>query len=296
MSVIYLTPKRFRSLGTGVDLTGMSDADILPSLTVAAAMTNSYCAVPTDHDFRGGSITNEQHGWDIGNQWKLPNNRIYPFHRPIREVTQLRIDITNTQYLLLDQPSNLYINLTEGWVEPVALSLTSAGLFGGSVLPSVGLREPVAKIDYTYGWSFAVIGEELTSYSSGTLQAVNQFWFDDPVPLIKKNGTTLPTDQYEVDYAEGIVTVSSYDSSAIYSADYSHPLPVALARGSAMIATDVLGQSAIAGAGMLGLSGIRVEEVELRQSSKVGLYTTPVNGAARLLLAPYVYLNWAGGT
>lgn len=292
MSAIYLTPKRYRSLGTGVDLTGLSDADILPSLIVASAMVNSCCNTPTDHDFRGGTITNEQHTWDVGNQWKLGSNRVYPFHRPVKTVSQMRIDITNTQYLLLDDPTKLYINTVEGWVEPVALSLTSIGLFGGSVLPSVGLREPVAKIDYTYGWEFAVSGEELTSYSEGVLQAINQFWFDSPVPVIYKNGTTLPSNQYEINLNEGIVTVSSYDSAAIYAADYSHPLPTSVARATAMVATDVMGQSAIAGAGMLGLSGIRVEEVELRQSSKVGLYTTPVNGAATLLLTPYKYFNW----
>jgi hypothetical protein len=292
MSAIYLTPKRFRTLGTGVDLTGMSDADILPSLTIAAAMVNSCCAAPTDHDFRGGSVSLEQHTWDIGNQWKLGSNRVYPYHRPIKEVSQLRIDITTTQYLLIDDPTKLYVNNVEGWVEPIALALTSYGLFGGSILPSVGLREPVARINYTYGWQFDVIGEELTSYSEGVLQAINQFWFDDPVPVIYKNSVTLPTDQYEIDYTEGIVTVSSYDSTAIYAADYSHPLPTAIARAAGMVATDVIGQSNIAAAGLLGLSGIRVEEVELRQSSKVNFYTTPVNPAATLLLAPYKYFNW----
>lgn len=287
-----MTPKRYRTLGTGVSLP-TADSDLLPSLTAASAMVNSYCAAPVDHDFRGGSITSEQHPWDIGNQWHMGTTKVYPYHRPIKSVGQLQIDVTNIQHVTIAS-NELYANKVEGWVEPVVLALTTVGMFGMTILPGVGLREPVARLDYDYGWAFSSSNEELTSVSEGTLQALNQFWLDDPVPIIKKDGAVLPNTQYSVDGTEGIVTVSSYESTAIYTADYSYPLPLPIARATAMIATDIIGQSAIAAAGLLGMSGLRVEEVELRQSSKVGLYTTPVNGAAQLLLAPYKYLNWGG--
>jgi len=290
VSAIYLTHKRFRTLGTGLTLPD-SDADLLPSLTVASAMVNTYCAAPVDHDFRGGSISQEQHDWQIGNQWKMGTVKVYPYHRPIKTVGQLQIDVTNIQHVTI--PANeMYVNKVEGWVEPVVLAITTVGMFGMTILPGVGLREPVARLDYDYGWSFTANNEPLASMSEGTLQALSQFWLDEPTPVIKKNGATLPSNQYTIDFNEGIVTVSGYDSTAAYSATYGYPLPLPLARATAMVATDVIGQAAIATAGLLGLSSIKVEEVQITQSSKIGLYETPVNGAAQLLLAPYKYLNW----
>jgi len=292
VAATYLTPKRFRTFGTGVDLSSTTDDQLLPTLSVAAAMVNAYCAAPMSHDFRGGTVTDEQHVWKLGNAHQAENQRIWPKHRPIRSASQLRIDVTNTQYVTLSG-SSLYVNTVENWVEPVALALSSVGLFNVAVLPNVGLRTPVAKLTYEYGWSFEAVDETLTTYSAdGRLQAMNQFWDETAPVVVTQNGSTLPSNQYDVDYTEGIVTVSSYDSTAMYAASYTYTLPSNIAMATALVASDLLGQANIAAAGLLGLSGIKVEEVELRQSAKVGLYTTPINGAAQRLLAPYVYLSW----
>lgn len=278
-------------MGTGVDLSETTDDQILPMIAVASAMANNYCSAPIGHDFRGGTVTDEKHHWDPGNVYRAGTTRVYPKHRPVKSVAGFRIDVTNTQYITISTNS-LYINPAEGWVEPVALALTTAGMFGYALLPSIGLREPVARIAYDYGWQFEESNDLATVYSGSVLQLSNQFIDDSQEFALKKNGTELPSSSYDVDWNEGLVTVSGYDSTAVYSADYTHKLPWAIASATSLILSDLFGQQRIAGSGMLGLSGLKVEEIEIRQSAKVGLYSTPVNGAAARLLDPYVYLSW----
>jgi hypothetical protein len=295
MPPIYLTPTRYRSLGLGVDLSSRTDTELASILNIAAGLVNSYCSVPTNHDFRGGTVTLEQHVWDWGTtQTPLPL-RVYPDHTPIRSVSELRIDVTNTQFISYTDPDQLYIHTDKGFVEPISLAASTVGMFGTYVLPSVGLRLPVAKLSYVYGWVFSAIDEELTTYSSsaGIVQGQNQFWLDDPTVIVKKNGVTLTAGaQYTLDAFEGQVTVSSFDPTAIYSATYDYPLPGSIALATALVGTDVLGQTNINASGLLGLSGLRVEEVELRQSARTGFTVNAVSMAAKTLLAPYVYHNW----
>lgn len=286
-----MTPKRFRTLGTGIALPD-TDAALLPVLAISSQMVNAYCSAPTDHDFRGGSVTDEQHEWEVGNDWARGTTRVYPYHRPLRSASRLRIDLTNTQYVTLSDPNTLYVNKAEGWIEPVAVALTTAGMFGWALLPGIGLRTPTAKIDYVYGWSLSATNETLASISGGTLQAMSQFWDSDVTPVIKKDGLELSSSQYSIDYDEGIVTVSNYTAESVYTASYTHPLPLAIARATALIATDVLAQASNATKGLIGIQQLTVEEISIRQSSSMGLYGSPVNGAAKTLLAPFVYLSW----
>lgn len=291
MTAIYMTPKRFRSLGTGMTLPATDDG-LLPALTVASATVNTYCAAPTDHDFRGGSVVAEQHRWDIGNAWKKGTTRVYPFHRPLKSASALQIDLTNTQYVSLSDPNTLYVNKTESWVEPVAVALTTAGMFGWQILPGIGLREPTAKISYKYGWSLESNDEMLASYSGDQFQAASQFWDSDVAPVIKKDGSELSSNEYSIDYVEGIVTIPSHDATSVYTASYTYSLPVAIARATALVATDYLAQTELAQKGMIGISQLTVEEITLRQSTTIGLYNQPVNVAAQMLLAPFRYTSW----
>ena len=71
--MIYLTPNRYRSLGTGVDLTSKSDADLRAILTQAATLTGVTVNAPTGYSFLGGTITNEEHIWETGNKYKAPS-------------------------------------------------------------------------------------------------------------------------------------------------------------------------------------------------------------------------------
>jgi hypothetical protein len=288
MTATYLTPKRYRTLGSGIALPD-TDAELVPALTVASAMVNTYCAAPVDHDFRGGSVTDEQHPWESGNAWRFGSSRVYPYHKPIRSASKFQVDITNEQRLTLDDPVGLYINKVEGWIEPVALALTSGALFGWSIMPNINL---VAKVDYEYGWRFTATDEQLASVSGGELQALNQFWFTDTPAVIKQDGNTLSSSQYTVDSIEGRVTVSGYDSASVYAATYEYPLPPAISQATGLIATDILAQAGVAAAGLNGLSYLRVEEIEIRQSSTIGLYARPVNAAAAMLLTPYIYQSW----
>lgn len=292
MTAIYLSPKRLRFLGTGLDLSSTTDDRILPSLVIASAMTNRYCAAPVDHDFKGGSVTDERHAWDVGNAHRIARGRIYPNHRPIKTVDHLQIDVTNTQYVTISG-SSLYVNPRENWVEPVALALTTVGLFGAGILPNVGLDTPVSKLTYEYGWEFDAIDEPLASYSGGSaLMAPDQFFTDDTV-VVKKDGTTLTeVTDYTLDRYEGMVTVSDYDPLAYYTASYTYPLPRPIALAVSFIATDVIAQQGLVGRGLVGLQSIEVEEITLRVSRASGISQVPINLAAAKLLDPFVYLSW----
>lgn len=253
-------------------------------------MANSFCAAPSNHDFRGGSVTDERHVWEVGNAHRIGRQRIWPFHRPIRSVDHLRIDVTNTQYVQIEDTS-LYVNPQENWVEPVALALTTVGLFGAGILPNVGLDTPVSKLTYTYGWEFTATDEPLASYSGSMLMAPDQFWTTDTVE-VKQDGAVLAEGDYTIDAYEGMVTVSGYDSSAFYTASYTYTLPRPVGLATALIATDVMAQQGIVGRGLIGLSSLTVEEISMRVSKSSGISQVPVNGAAASLLMPFVYLSW----
>jgi hypothetical protein len=287
----YLTPLRYRALGTGVDLSSKTDAELAAHLDAASALVNAWCAAPDGHDFRGGTITGEKHRWEIGNVYKSGTQRIWPFHKPVKSVSALEIQVTNTQQITFSG-GNLYLNEYDGYVEPIALGVTTAGMFGWAILPNVGMATPVGVVDYAYGWEFQATDEELFPYS-GQLMAGNQFWDQSQTVTIKKNGL-VQTSGFTIDYEEGTVTVSGGAlPSDTWTATYSYPLPPGIARATGFVMDDLHGQSAIAAAGMIGLSGIKVEEVELRQSSRVNFAVQPINAAAATLLAPYRYVSIA---
>jgi len=287
----YLTPLRYRSQGTGVDLSAKTDTELAAHIDAASALVNTWCAVPDGHSFRGGTITGEKHRWEIGNVYKSGTQRIWPFHKPVKSVSALEIQVTNTQKITFSG-GNLYLNEYDGYVEPIALGVTTAGMFGWAILPNVGMATPVGVVDYTYGRSLQATDEELYTYS-GQLLAGNQFWETGQPVTIKKNGT-IQTTGFTLDYEEGTVTVSGGAlPSDIWTATYTYPLPPGIARATGLVVGDLLGQSAIAAAGLIGLSGIKVEEVELRQSARVSFAVQPINAAAATLLAPYRYVSIA---
>lgn len=246
-------------------------------------MANRYCAAPIDHDFRGGTVTDEKHAWNIGNAHRLGTQRLWPNHRPVRSATSMRIDISNTHYATY---TDLYLNEREGWVEPISLTPTILAFGIGG-----GLAEPVAKLSYEYGWEFEAVDEPMASYSGSQLMAPDQFWTDDDV-VIKKDGTALLEAEYTLDRYEGMATVSGYDATAMYTASYTYPLPRPIALGTGLIATDVIAQQGIVGRGLVGLSSLTVEEISMRVSMRSGISQIPINMAAASLLDPFVYVSW----
>lgn len=289
----YLTPRKFSSMKLGVDLSSKSNYELAEALELAAAIADSFCQVPSNHDFRGGMVVGEQHPWNTGNAHIPGQRRIYPDHFPIKSVDSIEINVTTEQRVTFPG-SSLYINYVENWVEIVTLELSVASVFAAGILPNLGLIRPVSKIDYAYGWDYEVNDERLSygvSATSGTeFQGLNQFWTLDPI-VVKKNGTTLAeTTDYTVDRVEGIVKLNgALSSTDLLTASYHHPLPLGIPRATALIAADLIAQEAIYGAGLGGLSSLRVEEVEMRVSRTTGFNSTPINPAAAKLLGRYRY-------
>jgi hypothetical protein len=206
--------------------------------------------------------------------------------RPIRSVTGLQIYVTKTQHIDFTEDS-IFTNKALGYCEPVGTPNTTA-LF--TAVPPWGLTAEVALLDYDYGYRFSVFGEALATISGG-LQAANQFWVDDDVELAKDGVVQAPS-TYEADIEEGTIVPDDLDESALWTLSYTHRVPFNVARGTAMILTDLIGYTNINASGLSGLSGIKVEEIELRQSSRVGFNVDSVSPAARLLLEPYKEVSW----
>lgn len=281
--MLYLTPNRYRTLGTGVDLSGTDDAELRTILTNASQMANRAASAPINYSFLGGTVANEEHQWQTGNVYKRPSGRLWPFNRPLREVSGVRINVTRTNYIDFAD-DQLFTQKDLGYTEPVAAPSTTA-LF--TSVPPWLLTSPVAYINYTYGFQFDVVDEPMTTFS-GYLQADNQFWFTEEDVALLKNGAIMDPDDYTVNYTEGtIVPDSMFTPDDEFLVSYSHKLPPDVKAAVQLIATDLVGSTAIAAAGLIGLSGMKVEEVELRQSSKVNFAVTPVNPAAQAYLGPY---------
>jgi hypothetical protein len=289
----YLTPARYRTMGTGANLLSTADGVLANHIASASALVNAYCCVPAGYDFRGGTIVGEQHVWDVGNVKRSPSNRVWPFCRPIKTVSSLSIEITNNQSISFTQAGSLYHHATEGWVEPVDLALTSFGVFGYGILPNIGLRQPVARLNYTYGYDFYA-EEVVTAQSGGFFLADNQFFTDEDIILIDANDDlVLPTD-YTVNKTEGTVTMATPPTIGIeYTLSYHYKIPPAVVRATSMLVTDLIAAASLATTGVSILGSLKVEEVEIRSNTKTGFLNTGVHGAAASLLAPYVVRSMA---
>jgi hypothetical protein len=286
----YLTPGRYRTLGSGVRLGGVSDTELLSHIQTASALVNGYTCQPSGYDFRGGAVVGEPHEWDLGNDYRAPSNRVYPFCRPIRTVSKLDIEVTKNQKISFANPDSLYVQEVEGYVEPVDLALTTFGVFGYGVLPNIGLRRPVARVDYEYGWLFDVTDEPVATVSGG-LRTGDQFLTDEEF-ILKKNGTEVDPDDYTLDRREGFITLEGGDPDPgdVYLATYQYPLDRAIARATGLVVTELVGAANVARVGLTGLASIKVEEVELRrlQSRSAGGTAIDYIAPAKTLLDRFI--------
>ena len=260
----YLTPTRYRLMALGIDLSAKSDAELGALIGSASAEVNRHCSAPMGHDFRGGTVEREEHLWDTGNTHRHASGRLWPQHgmgiMPITSCNQIDIYVTKTNYVRFT-PANIFTNGRLGYVEPIAAPVTTA-LF--TSVPPWLLTSPVAYIDYTYAREFKEADELLYSIGGKVYQALNQFWTDD---------NTIP------------------DANDQVSASYTHKMDFAIAMATGIIVTDMLGYSNINASGLGGLSGIKVEEIELRQSSKAGYNNMDIHPAARKYLASFQYVS-----
>jgi len=268
--VPYLTPQRFREMGFGIDISELDDTELMSLISQASAAVDSYCNVPRipqKHDFRGGTVTGEQHRWRYpSSPFEIGQRKYYPFHWPVLEIKQFRIYVTNTQYVEI-APSAMLINNSERYWEVVSLALTGVGLFNALIIPNVGLADPIATSTYTYGWDFLVEDDSLTCSDGQTWRAQNQYWFTDTgrEPVIKKNGTVVTTG-FTVDANEGTVVFdTNLKATDRVTATYHHKLPSDIQYGTGHVAAYLHGQSELHARGMAHLTLLKVAEVTMER-------------------------------
>jgi hypothetical protein len=289
--VQYLTPIRYRRMALGIDLSEKSDAELGALIASASSEVNRFCSAPIDHDFRGGTVEREEHIWDTGNTHRHPSGRLWPKHgmgvMRITDCPQIDIYVTKTNYVRF-QPQNIFINGRMGYVEPIAAPVTTA-LF--TAVPPWLLTAPVAYVDYTYAFPTFTTTEAVYPLGGKTYQAINQFWTDDDVTVTVDG---VANTDFTVDRFEGTITFTDVqDSLSQIMVTYTHKMPFEIQMGTAIVVTDMLGYSNINASGLGGLSGIKVEEIELRQSSKAGFNNKDIHPAAAVYLSSYKYVSWS---
>lgn len=295
----YLTPLRYRSMGQGVDLTDTEDQDLMAHISVASGLVNTHCNVEVSHDFRGGSAVGEEHPWKMGNYMWPGSRRVYPSHFPMLELSKFEIYVTNTQYLNIPVPQTHYEQYLNRIETLVAAS--SIGVWSHTAIPVAGFREPHAKIDYTYGYSFSLTDEQMFPDGGTRWRSYNQWWDSTVEPVVKVNGTAVDVADLTFDYNEGtvdidddVLTLLDIDASEVdnVTCSYTHKLPTNILNATAMITSALLGRAAINAKGLQGLSGIKVEEVEIRQSRDSQIALDAIPGNAEMLLVPYKRFHW----
>jgi hypothetical protein len=292
---MYITPERFRAMGFGLDLTDVEDIELRQTIARASALIDAYCAVPMvpqKHDFRGGTITNEQHSWplpDVSMLSRAGTRRVYIHHRPITEVTAFRVDFTNTFGLDLDK-NNLYVNYIENWAEVVSLAAVVSGVYPVGI--NFGLYTPVAKISYKYGWSIPQTGDYLEPTDADEYRASHQWWHTSPTPKVYID-SVLQTTGYTVNYDEGTVVFNdALTATQVVTADYNYKLPEPIADACGFMVAHLLGERDLQQKGMAGIGMLKVAEVELRRESMGRRATTAaeeMEPEIAALLAPFVY-------
>ncbi len=271
---MYVTPERFRTMGFGANLDAYdsNNVGLRSLLTRASAKVDAALhapMLPQRHDFRGGSITNEQQRYQMGRgPLELSQRVFFLRHTPIKAVSRLWIKATNTHYASFSQ-DEMFISPQLGIVEITSLA-TATGIFGASLIPIVGLTQPIVEVDYTYGYDFEVVDEVLEPTDARLFRAQNQWWTDDPV-VVKVNdvetttGITIDTDEGTVGFDVGL------DSDDVVSASYHHRLPYEISQATGIIAADLVGQERLSALGLTGLRRMRVAEIEVeREGVRVG--------------------------
>lgn len=284
---MYLTPERFRTLGLGSDLSGLDEFELQSILQRASDLVDSYCSVPLlprKHDFRGGTITGEAHTWS-------DSGRFYPWHAPVKTVDSMRVYATNNVYVELGG-DDLFIDISGGYVEIVALAVSPIGFFGATGL--VSLRNPVAQLDYTYGWEFTEVGDYLEPTDAREYRSEHQFWTADPAPIIYVNAVEQTTG-FTINREEGTVVFDDPLTTAdIVTADYTHPLPSEISQATGLIAASLISDRELITKGLGNLAEIQVEEVRLRRDSgRTGTFVVAnaIPDSAKALLSGFQHVT-----
>lgn len=264
---LYLTPQRFRTMALGLDLSEISDDALRAALYRASAQVDSYCNVPllpSPHDFRGGTATDEEHIWHVDGYDRYRPFRFFPMHRPIQTVDSFKVFSTPTVFLEID-PSEVYVHNTGGMLEVSTIHLTQYSAYGAGVLTTlVGLYEPIVRVTYTYGRAFPTL-EPLSTTDEVVYQAPHQWWTDAAVE-VKKNGVVVVSG-ITIDRDEGTVTFDTpNDTDDLVTASYTYSMPLAIAEATALIVADDFGESQMRSRGMSGVDFLQVGEISIRRA------------------------------
>ena len=94
----YLTSNRFALGGFGIDTSGTSKVAMTATLRRATSMVNTFCNGSLLHggfDFRGGTITNEEHIFPIPNPLvAFPGSRrVFVRNKPLKTVSAFSMSV-----------------------------------------------------------------------------------------------------------------------------------------------------------------------------------------------------------
>ncbi len=292
----YMTPGRFRIGGFGVDLSGVDDVELRSILNRSTSLVNAYCTVPTTpvpHDFRGGTIVDEQVPWSVGSPMLPPQNRIYPRHTPLRSLVSARVDVTPSQYLEFNSDE---VYVTPEYFEVTSLAFTGLSPIGNIVWPTIGMQQPMSLVSYVYGSLISEIGEEIEQTDAKEYRAMNQWWWADPAPVVYLDGAEVTSSEYTLNLNEGTVTFDT-NQTGIVSVDYAHKMPSAIAEATGWVGKDLLGERDLTRKGLHGLVELAVGEVRIRRDfPRAGVQKIGVSDQVAQLLDPYKFITVRGGT
>lgn len=293
----YMTPAFLKRMNSGLDLSGVSDEQIARVLDVASSTVNRVTAAPTHpvpHDFRGGSVTLEQHTWDLGNNYRHGSDRVYLYHRPVKSVTEFTLRVTGSQTVSFD-PADIYVNGNDGYIEIISLA-RRLSVFSAGFVPVIGLRQPVAELEYTYGWTFPVVRDRLYADETLTTFAGSHQWWDATAPVrVYLDGVEQNPANYAVDHDEGIIQFAGqiFDGKGV-TADYTHRLPAEIRDAMRLLYVNISEAARMVSSGLTSVKQIKVEEAMLAYSdSKRTVLEQFVDPRVETLLAPYRFRSWA---
>jgi hypothetical protein len=294
----YVTPERFKTMGFGIDLDAVEDSELRSVLRRASDRVNAITAapgLPVPHDFRGGSITAEEHHYRMGGINEAAQRSIRLWHTPIKAVSDLRILLTNSQGVVFDSTELMVFDKE---VEIVSLAMTSAGLFGSFIVPEIGLAQPRIQADYTYGYSVPIVKQILDATDGRTFRGQDQWWDSgEDVIVYDDEDSVIADTNYTVHHDEGTIEFgSNQDPDEIRKASFTTKMPPGIATATGILAAEALGDRETRTRGMSGLRSVRVGEIELEKEMQMRGGTTLVTPAvaeAESLLAPYRFI-WAG--
>lgn len=255
-------------MGYGLALpNGVTLSQLRTQLVAAQTAVTRYCNAPMQpqaFDWRGGTMTGEQHQWKIANPlaYGPGARRIYLNAGPIKSVSELQLDLGKTYLVSLDPATDVYVNAMERYIEVVAVAPTVVGFYPLAV--NLGLYNPVSRTTYTYGWSFEQAGDVMEAETPTVFSAAYGNWDQLVDPVIEIDGVEIDPADYTVNFDDGTVTFATAPSPGEeVAAYYTYTVPPAIVDAIGITATGLLGSTRNAQRGLTGLQSLRVAEVSM---------------------------------